>query len=415
MSEAAPDWAPLTPEIAPARFRARVELEDFVVSELPLSEPGEVGDHVVFTLEKRGIDTLEALRRLARALGRAPDEFGFAGRKDARARTRQRVTLEHLDPTRLAALDLPGLRLEPLGRQARKLRLGELAGNRFELRLREVADEDAARIVAVLERLEARGMANFVGAQRFGRHGDNASLGRELVAGSPAAYLAALARDVPGQAADAFRRALAGGRAERRGLARVAPALGPDLSAAARQLARRPDDLVRAAAAVPHATRRFHVSAAQSAAFNAVLAERVRRGWLGTLFAGDLVLVPEDPRPQRVPAEESARRALQERAERLEISASGPLPGPRAPRAEGLPGELEDGVLAGVAAGFEEAPGASAAPPFPGARRPLRVALVGLEVARRGGSLELAFALPPGAYATSLLDELRKGPEPRVS
>ena len=44
-------------------------------------------------------------------------------------------------------------------------------------------------------------------------------------------------------------------------------------------------------------------------------------------------------------------------------------------------------------------------------RRSLRVRLLELEWALEGSTLALSFALPPGAYATSILRELMKTPE----
>src|SRR5690606_5252629 len=50
------------------------------------------------------------------------------------------------------------------------------------------------------------------------------------------------------------------------------------------------DDPVRAAKAIDRATRRFYLSAAQSAVFNRVLADRVTRGTLARVEAGDVAV-----------------------------------------------------------------------------------------------------------------------------
>ena len=42
--------------------------EDFLVAEIPLYTPEGVGEHTYAEIEKRGITTLEALRRIARAV-----------------------------------------------------------------------------------------------------------------------------------------------------------------------------------------------------------------------------------------------------------------------------------------------------------------------------------------------------------
>ena len=65
-----------------------------------------------------------------------------------------------------------------------KLRTGHLRGNRFTVTLRGVAADAASRAAAIVARLEAEGLPNFYGAQRFGRQGDNARRGLELLGGA---------------------------------------------------------------------------------------------------------------------------------------------------------------------------------------------------------------------------------------
>ena len=60
--------------------------EDFRVDEL-LGFAADGGEgHVLMLVEKRGLDTLNVLRRLARGAGLAPRDLGFAGLKDRWAR-----------------------------------------------------------------------------------------------------------------------------------------------------------------------------------------------------------------------------------------------------------------------------------------------------------------------------------------
>ena len=52
--------------------------EDFVVEEVLAYEPCGVGTHCYIKLRKTGLTTIEAVKRLARALARREDEFGYA-------------------------------------------------------------------------------------------------------------------------------------------------------------------------------------------------------------------------------------------------------------------------------------------------------------------------------------------------
>jgi tRNA pseudouridine13 synthase len=81
------------------------------------------------------------------------------------------------------ALRLDGITVLEAVRHPHKLRTGHVAANRFVLRVREVAPDAAARATAILDMLVAAGAPNWYGEQRFGRDGDNAARGRELVLG----------------------------------------------------------------------------------------------------------------------------------------------------------------------------------------------------------------------------------------
>ena len=76
--------------------------EDFIVEELPLYPPSGEGTHTYFCIEKHGLTTFAAIDRVARALGERSRDIGYAGLKDARAVTRQVLSLEHVEPQRLA-------------------------------------------------------------------------------------------------------------------------------------------------------------------------------------------------------------------------------------------------------------------------------------------------------------------------
>src|SRR6516225_2932119 len=83
--------------------------EDFLVEEVPLYLPCGEGEHTYVTIEKRGLTTLEAVRRISRALGVPDREIGYAGMKDAVGVTRQTVSIPRVSPDVCSALNLPGI------------------------------------------------------------------------------------------------------------------------------------------------------------------------------------------------------------------------------------------------------------------------------------------------------------------
>jgi tRNA pseudouridine13 synthase len=102
----------------------------------------------------------------------------------------------------------------------------------------------------------------------------------------------------------------------------------------------------------------------------------------------------------------------QPRADRLEISPTGPLFGYRMTPPEGRPAEMETELFERE----ELSRDAFRAGPLrvKGARRPLRFGVSDAHIAlgadARGSYLELRFALPRGCYATTLLRELFVAP-----
>ncbi|MEL6906403.1 MAG: tRNA pseudouridine(13) synthase TruD, partial [Planctomycetota bacterium] len=374
--------------------RRSAAADGFVVDELSVecSDAGEDGSHLWFTVQKRGVSTPEAARRIARALGLPPVAVGFAGRKDARAITRQRMSVEHVEPDALLAVDVPGIRIRDVQRARTKLRLGDLEGNRFHLRLDGAAESDAPRTRAALVELAEDGLPNAYGPQRFGAEGRGWEIGRLLCTGPPLAYLGAIAADDAGRTEaglELVRRIESGSPGERRRATELGPQLGPELKAVAHALVRKrsapPEDLVRA---VPKRARSFHVSMLQAYVFNRVLARRVADGTWGTLLPGDVAAeLTFGPAPRAVP--------------------TGPIWSPRMRRAEDAPAAVELEELRAVGLEPEDLGAPGGLTPR-GARRPLVAELRAPECVWRDdvGALWISFELPPGSYATVVLDAL---------
>lgn len=370
-------------------FTFRGTPEDFEVEELALAEPSGTGNHAWFWVEKRGLTTPEAAARLAHALRRSPAEVRHAGLKDKHALTRQWLSVPNLDPAHAVELDVPGVRVLRAVRHHESARMGQTAGNRFTLRLHGVAHEQHERFERVARRLAREGLANYYGAQRFGFGGRANELGRLLVERRHADYLSALATPVhspPSAALDELHERMTRGTPSAlRGLATIAPRLGPELGGLARELARRRKLDASAVRALPVELVRMHLSALQSRAFNRVLAARLTGLGIDAPVDGDVV--------------EEGR-------------VTGPMPGWRMVRASGVPGALEAELCAAEGAAPEAFRGVGHGLDRLGDRRPLRVAVRGLELELGSvfadGTVQLSFELPPGAYATTLLEELGK-------
>jgi tRNA pseudouridine13 synthase len=204
------------------------EPEDFVVEEQPAYLPSGEGEHLYLWVEKRGLNTPDAVNKLCEALSTSRDGAGYAGLKDKHAVTRQWLSFHTPKTPTLEELQLEGVRALAIDRHVNKLRTGHLRGNQFTIRLADVPAEQDGDLDRVLARLSDQGMPNYYGPQRFGHDGRNFH--------------------------DAWRWIVEGGRAPAK----------PFL-------------------------RKLFVSTLQSALFNAWLGDRVAAGTLATAIAGDVM------------------------------------------------------------------------------------------------------------------------------
>jgi tRNA pseudouridine13 synthase len=396
----------LTAELPGIGGQLKVDFDDFCVEEIPLYEPSGAGEHTFFQIEKRGVSTFRAVNEIARALGINPARIGYAGLKDAHAVARQTLSVDGLDPASLLSLQLPSIAVLWARRHANKLRIGHLAGNRFTVRVRGVEESALPMALDALAVLRQRGVPNHFGPQRFGKRGDTHALGRALLHDDASAFMRVfLGSPVPSEnpPIQEARRLFDSGQ-YRDALAvwpRQLSEERPALEIIARKGAS-PDTFVHAMHAVSRRMRGFYVSAYQSYLFNQVV--RARLHTLDRLLAGDVAtkhdsggsFVVQDPAVE------------QPRADRFEISPSGPIYGYKLLMAEGEPGQMERQVLEAEGLTLEDFKSLEALK-VRGERRPLRFPLQDVELWYDGGVV-LRFALPAGSYATNVLGEVMKAP-----
>jgi tRNA pseudouridine13 synthase len=320
----------------------RASPEDFRVDEIPAYLPSGTGPHLYLLVEKRGRTTRDALRTLAHALGVPERDAGYAGLKDRDAVTTQWLSFPVARDPDPAALASPGLAVKTVSRHANKLRPGHVRGNRFEVLVRG-GDLERARACAAA--LEARGLANAFGPQRFGADGRNAEIGRALLRGERTPEALRAGRD--------------------------------------------------------RFLRRLSISAFQSELFNRWLAERIGDGLFAAALAGDAMkkldtgglFTCEDP------AADGPRVA------RFEISPAGPMFGHALRPAGGEAAAREARILAAAGVGPEDLArgGGEAEGTRRAARLPVRIALEA-----EGDGYRARFELPRGSYATVVMGELMK-------
>jgi len=376
--------------------------DDFRVEEIPAYEPCGSGSHLYLRIEKTGITTLEAVRRMAQSFRIAERDVGYAGMKDAVGVTVQTVSLPGVSPESVAGLDIKGIRILSADRHNNKLKLGHLRGNRFRIAVRGVSADAAQRAEEILERLAAAGVPNWFGAQRYGIQANSHLIGAAMLRGD---WREAAERLIgqPGAVNDAQWKAAI--QAFHAGDLAVALRLMPGHCRTERdllqRLIQRPDAWEKAFNAVNPRLKRLYLSAFQSSLFDSVV--EMRLPLLGQLQQGDIAFKHENGACFVV----DAAAQEQPRADAFEISPTGPMFGRKMKQPQGAVWEMERQVLAGAGVRMECLE--SAGPlHLDGERRPLRVPLVNASFDIEGDTLLLEFSLPKGSYATAVVREFTK-------
>ncbi len=319
---------------------------DFQVTEILPFAPSGTGAHHWLIIEKRGLNTQEVAQRLARLGGVPARDVGYAGMKDRHAITRQSFSVP------VQAHIAP----EWQSLESENLHFLEITRHDRKLRkgvlrgnhfrlLLRHCQGDAALWEKRLLALNQTGFPNYFGAQRFGQH--NLQDAARLLAGES-------------RKMDRHRRGLL-------------------------------------------------FSAARSAVFNRVLAERVRQNNWNVILPGEIVQL--DGTHSIFLAQAEVLENIQQRAMEWDLHPTGPLPGHGGLRPEMDAALVENGAL-NV---FPEVAGS-----FADIRLwPEQLAVLGVEAARRAlrmrpehlqyqwqdtDTLLLEFFLPAGVFATSCIE-----------
>ncbi len=394
---------------------------DFLVEERPLYPTRGHGEHVFLFIEKTSLTTTDVVRDLTRAFRVGRNDIGYAGLKDKHAIVRQHFSvwlpdrkdedecIKRLDDRRL-------LKVLWHDRHTNKLRRGHHGGNRFVIRIRGVQPNDMLKAKAIVDKLYAHGVPNFVGDQRFGYRQHNHMLGKLLLRGEYEQML----DEMLGQPIDADppnmqkARAAYDVRDYETALQHWPKHLRFDRQAL--DALRQGRDAKQAVMAIYRSQREFLISALQSAMFNSVLDRRLREDKLTQLMPGDLAWKHDSRSVFNVDEEVAEKEnAADGRIHTIEVSPSGPMWGINMTRATGEPGDVEQQVLDVYEVKPEELAGVGDVH-AEGSRRPMRIALRDPEVSagsdEHGPYIRLGFEMPRGAFATIVLREVMKDTKP---
>lgn len=322
----------------------RTIASDFQVTEELGFTPEGAGEHMWLQVRKRDMNTRDVAARLAAQLNIDERQINHSGLKD-----RVAVTCQWFSLPWPIKRDLPTLQEEPnwqivqQTRGLKRLRIGAHRGNHFALICRAIVG-DRTQLQQQLDAVRQRGFPNYFGAQRFGRGGANLAKARSLLAGR--------------LKASRFKRGI-------------------------------------------------YLSAARSALFNQILAQRVADQSWTKVLPGEVLLL--DGSNSRFNAADADLAELQARFDRGDVHTSGPMVGRGAALAERQVAALEADGLAAESQLIDGLCNAG----MKQERRALRAMAIDLRTEWLADDvLKLQFTLQRGVYATALLNEIITVQEP---
>lgn len=151
----------------------KAECADFVVKEQLGYDMSGDGEFVALKVRKTDCNTLFVGEQLAKFAGISARNMSYAGLKDRKAVTEQWFSLQMPgQPTPdFSQFSLEGVEILEVTRHQRKIRIGSLQGNHFEILLRNAKETDELKVR--LDFLAKNGFPNYFTEQRFGRDGNN--------------------------------------------------------------------------------------------------------------------------------------------------------------------------------------------------------------------------------------------------
>jgi len=391
--------------------------EDFYVEEIPETQPKGEGPNTWLWIEKEGRNTLDVVLDIAREMKMNRKQMGFAGMKDKAAVTRQWICVSNKTPEELQGLEdkLHHVKILDIVPHQKKLRIGQLVGNKFRLQVRDVEDPDSAaqRAEEILEQLKERGVPNYYGFQRFGKNRPNTHLvGKALIKeGVKAAVDRYIGHpyDTEPQHIQEARKFYDEGELEESldsmpsGMRYEKMMIRTLLKEKKKKKELDEKSYIRALKSLPKPLSRMFVHAYQSYLFNRAVSERIKLG-IDQYVEGDILIDNEEHLIHEFDPE-----TINQEIKDFQAHPSTPLFGSKVPLAGGKLGIMEQEILDEEHLKLED----FVVPLMPklgshGIRRAVRFKIWDVSAEATEEGVLLGFSIPKGSYATSVLREVMK-------
>src|SRR3989338_2234204 len=140
-----------------------------ILQTIPI-QPSREFSQLHLDLEKFNVDEYNAVRIISRFLGTSKKRLGFAGVKDKRGITSQRISIFNPDIERLQKFGSKNIKLSNPEWKNERIEIGNLTGNKFEIIIRniELKEKELKKTINQCLKQMKKGIPNFFGEKRFG-------------------------------------------------------------------------------------------------------------------------------------------------------------------------------------------------------------------------------------------------------
>jgi len=124
---------------------------DFIVEEIPnrvFSENG-TGNYLILKIQKEWLSTWDLIGEIAEILDIDEHKIGYAGLKDKNATTTQYISIPLIKEKYLKGFTKPNIKILAVYKDKQGLNIGDLAGNKFTITLKDVQKENLNEIYAM--------------------------------------------------------------------------------------------------------------------------------------------------------------------------------------------------------------------------------------------------------------------------
>lgn len=277
--------------------------------------PKDCPDYLQFTVMKENIDTMNAVYVLSKQLKMKVDNIYFNGTKDKRGITTQKMTIYHRKPSDFNKINTfpfpPFIRCGDFQYVQQPCKLGQLAGNRFELVIRKIPLHITSEIANhTLSSIGKDGFINYFGLQRFGKGGCQSHIiGKYLLQSNWLQCVSSLFHPSAMDREDIRKGKEHYQNKDYQRAYEVLPSTLISERLVLQSLMKYPEDYMNAFHKISKNIRLIYLHAYQSYLWNKVSSERVKKYGINVI-EGDLVVLTPNISLEDIPIEELAEEEL---------------------------------------------------------------------------------------------------------